>query len=64
MLHLPVTPVAEEQSALLSAGLDEVSIYRVFMIFKEIHVFQQDEENIPLQVMLRLMDEVFELRLK
>ncbi|XP_065896684.1 sorting nexin-13-like [Dysidea avara] len=47
MLHLPVTPVAEEQSALLSAGLDE-----------------QDEENIPLQVMLRLMDEVFELRLK
>jgi len=64
MLHLPVTPVAEEQSALLSAGLDEVSIYHVFMIFQEIHKFQQDEENIPLQIMLRLMDEVFELRLK
>ena len=64
MLHLPVTPVAEEQSALLSAGLDEVRIYHVFMIFQEVHKFQQDEENIPLQIMLRLMDEVFELRLK
>jgi len=62
MLHLPVTPVAEEQSALLSAGLDEVS--KVFMIFQEVCEFQQDEENIPLQIMLRLMDEVFELRLK
>jgi len=61
MLHLPVTAVPEEQSTLLSAGLDEVSVLCIYNITG---AFQQDEESIPLQIMLRLMDEVFELRLK